>query len=89
VASRKITDDGGSLRLDAPGVVSVSAYIKLIGGWEFEWSLNEALKDGLCVFSHVELWSGQMKGRAGQPPDFLHPDISGRVFTFCDIALCW
>lgn len=61
--------DGRSLwwgRLDQPSVVSMSAHIKLIGGWEFQWSLNEALKNGLCVFCHVELWSRQMIGKERQ-----------------------
>lgn len=45
--------------LDTPGVVRVCAHVKLVSRWEVEWALYEALQDGLCVFSHVELCSGQ------------------------------
>lgn len=54
--SRKIDCAGlGRRILDEPGVVRVSAHVKLVSRWEVERSLSEAFQDGLCVFSHVEL----------------------------------
>ena len=59
--------------MNKPGVVRVSAHVKLIGRGEFEWPLYEALQDGLCGFSHVELWRLMTGG--------LHMHYSS--------ALCW
>lgn len=47
---------------DEPGVVRVGAHVKLVRGGEIEGALIEAFQDGLCVFSHVELWSTKKKG---------------------------
>lgn len=49
--------------VNKPGVVCMSAHIKLICRWEIEWSFHEAFKDRLCVFSHVELQSKQIQNR--------------------------
>lgn len=45
----------GGRTQDTPGVVCVGAHVKLVRRWEVELALVEALKDGLCDFSHVEL----------------------------------
>lgn len=34
----------------------MGAHVKLVCRWEVELALVEAFKDGLCDFSHVELW---------------------------------
>lgn len=87
----KIKSAGGSLRwriLAEPGVVRVSAHIKLISRGELEWCLIEALQYGLRVFSHVELQRRQTVREAEQVtwPEWV---MRWCLFPLCYSTLCW
>lgn len=79
----------GMEMMDTPGVVRVCAHVKLISRWEVEWALYEALQDGLCVFSHVELCSGQTTRE--KQDRFRHACMNSthadRRWCFCHSAL--